>query len=433
MMTNPIPELQGSSYYYVNSFTINNRQIHQYLLKGTSTDDVARAKQAMTQLWGSHDRYFSTFNVPVDDDAIRNNPHLIINGRAVCISDTPPTGQIKYADLFSRALAKNPTRCSHGHLLERERAEYWSRQSNGMCLMGDHAIGPIVLDEVMQEKIRIYLIFNPTNQSADTSKAIRVAEAIGKKENDELEVRADRNEEIAIRQEAILNRVAVQTTACLGKVAFKVSTRAIAKAILKNQAKKQLIKGGVKITEEAIKSTAKAILNKQAEALLKEEGKEIAKKAVKNASEKCLLGKLPLISLGFGLAAGCYRTYQGDYLGAFGEVTSGAVACLPGYGTAISTGIDIILVGRDIYNATTNMDELDQSIESDDDDILNALGLDPSQPITKEKFDKKFNKIVLPVHPDKNNPGIAEEMTEITRTLIEWKESIYKKNNWRNG
>lgn len=81
-------------------------------------------------------------------------------------------------------------------------------------------------------------------------------------------------------------------------------------------------------------------------------GKTTAKEAAKGIG-KSVLKKIPLIGLIAGLGFGAQRAYGGDWLGAAGEVASGAAGMIPGIGTAASIGIDTALAGRDIYNAAT--------------------------------------------------------------------------------
>lgn len=79
------------------------------------------------------------------------------------------------------------------------------------------------------------------------------------------------------------------------------------------------------------------------------------KLAVKEGSEaagkglgKSILKKIPGVSLLTGLAFGGLRLAKGDLLGASGEVASGVAASFPGWGTAISLGIDAALLTRDV-------------------------------------------------------------------------------------
>lgn len=97
----------------------------------------------------------------------------------------------------------------------------------------------------------------------------------------------------------------------------------------------------------AAKTTGKAAGKAASKAAGKTAGKAVAK-----ATGKSLLKKIPLVGLGVGCYFAWDRIKQGDYAGALGEVASGAAACVPGVGTAVSVGIDVALGGRDVYRAS---------------------------------------------------------------------------------
>lgn len=81
---------------------------------------------------------------------------------------------------------------------------------------------------------------------------------------------------------------------------------------------------------------------------------KIFKRHIPERLSKVLLKKIPGISLGIGVALGVNRLrsahkYQ-DVLKAVGEVCSGAIACVPVYGTAGSLALDGVLVLHDVYD-----------------------------------------------------------------------------------
>lgn len=76
-------------------------------------------------------------------------------------------------------------------------------------------------------------------------------------------------------------------------------------------------------------------------------GKAVTKGAGK-ALLKSGLKKIPVLGAVAGLGFGAQRALQGDWLGAAGEVASGAAGSIPGLGTAASVGIDAALAARDI-------------------------------------------------------------------------------------
>lgn len=90
---------------------------------------------------------------------------------------------------------------------------------------------------------------------------------------------------------------------------------------------------------------------------------KIATKAAGKGIGKGLLKKLPLIGLGLGAAFAVSRAKDGDWVGAFGELASGAAAMVPGWGTAASVAIDAGLIAKDVNEANTSQDELDKKLD----------------------------------------------------------------------
>ena len=152
-----------------------------------------------------------------------------------------------------------------------------------------------------------------------------------------------------------------------GKLATKAAGKVVAKEGTEIAAKEggKLItsavgKEGAEIaakegTEVAAKAGGKAGGKLVAEEGAKVGGKALAKEGAKiggKALGKSLLKKIPLIGAVAGLGFGAQRALHGDWLGAAGEVASGAASTIPGLGTAASVGIDAALAGRDIYKAS---------------------------------------------------------------------------------
>jgi TP901 family phage tail tape measure protein len=75
-----------------------------------------------------------------------------------------------------------------------------------------------------------------------------------------------------------------------------------------------------------------------------------AGKSILKAGGKSLLKKIPGIGLIAGLGFGISRAMDGDWLGAAGEVASGAASMIPVVGTAASIALDAGLAARDIAN-----------------------------------------------------------------------------------
>jgi len=100
---------------------------------------------------------------------------------------------------------------------------------------------------------------------------------------------------------------------------------------------------GPKAATESVDAAGKLIAKEGSEAA----GKLVAKEGAETAG-KSLFKKIPGFSIGAGLLFGGARLYQGDPLGAFGELASGIAGTFAGPGTAISLGIDALLLKRDI-------------------------------------------------------------------------------------
>lgn len=121
---------------------------------------------------------------------------------------------------------------------------------------------------------------------------------------------------------------------------FKRMKEKIKKRFGKSAQQKAGEKAAAKTTEKTLAKTTRKAAGKTA-------GKAVAK-----ATGKSLLKKIPLVGLGVGCYFAWDRIKQGDYAGALGEVASGAAACVPGVGTAVSVGIDAALAGKDIYQSS---------------------------------------------------------------------------------
>jgi len=103
-------------------------------------------------------------------------------------------------------------------------------------------------------------------------------------------------------------------------------------------------KVGTNLADDAIKGTTKTI------------AKTTTKVGAKSLG-KSMLKKVPVIGALAGIGFGISRAMKGDFLGAAGEVASGAASLIPGFGTAASVAIDAGLAARDIYKGTSRSDE----------------------------------------------------------------------------
>jgi hypothetical protein len=90
--------------------------------------------------------------------------------------------------------------------------------------------------------------------------------------------------------------------------------------------------------------------------------KQVGKEATKTLT-KTVLKKIPIIGIGAGAWAAADRFSNGDWTGGWMELGSGLVSIVPGWGTAVSIGMDAALAGRDIYSVVKQPD-VPSAIES---------------------------------------------------------------------
>jgi hypothetical protein len=152
-------------------------------------------------------------------------------------------------------------------------------------------------------------------------------------------------------------------------------------------------KGAEKVATKEAESTAVKGAEKTAtkgagKAVAKGAGKAVAKGAGKGLL-KSGLKKIPILGAVAGLGFGAQRALAGDWLGAAGEVASGAAGSIPGLGTAASVGIDAALAARDIYKETNQP-------EAPSDEIKEAVPPPVAPSETVQPF-KEGNQDLKPV------------------------------------
>ena len=113
--------------------------------------------------------------------------------------------------------------------------------------------------------------------------------------------------------------------------------------------------------EVALREGGEAVAEKGAQIALREGGEAVAKRGLMKAGGKALLKKIPLIGAVAGIGFGIHRAMKGDFMGALGEVASGAASTIPGAGTAASLAIDAGLAARDIKNALDDQEEISEA------------------------------------------------------------------------
>ena len=115
-----------------------------------------------------------------------------------------------------------------------------------------------------------------------------------------------------------------------------------------NLAAKGMAKGTEKVVTKVVERnlTKKAVEKVASKAIVK-----AGAKAAGKAAGKAVLKKVPFVSLMAGAYFAYERAKNGEWGKAVGELCSGAAGCVPGLGTAISTGIDCGLAVADTKQA----------------------------------------------------------------------------------
>lgn len=140
------------------------------------------------------------------------------------------------------------------------------------------------------------------------------------------------------------------TAAAAGLTTRAIAKKATAKSV-DNFTTKSIgngIDAGIQVGSKGIKAASKKLGTKSAT--------QMGTKVVGKTVGKSLLKKIPLLGAVAGLGFGWDRLKDGDILGAVGEVASGVASIIPVFGTAASVAIDGLLLGRDIKNIKSDMD-----------------------------------------------------------------------------
>jgi len=110
-------------------------------------------------------------------------------------------------------------------------------------------------------------------------------------------------------------------------------------------------KATAKTTEKAATTATTKGAEGAAKGITKSVGEGVTKGAVKGGAKigmKGIAKAIPVVGAVAGAAFAVDRASKGDWLGAGGELLSGAASLIPGWGTVASLGIDAALIGRDI-------------------------------------------------------------------------------------
>jgi hypothetical protein len=131
-----------------------------------------------------------------------------------------------------------------------------------------------------------------------------------------------------------------------------------------------------------------------------------------------------------GISFAIYRFKEGQIIRGVAELASAGVACLPGYGTAISVAIDIGLGGYDIYEICSEDNSTTLNVNANP---YQVLGLTQEPPPSRAEVDEAYRKMMLQMHPDKlrqYGEQIEAQVTNMTQVLSLSKDTIYTERGW---
>lgn len=194
----------------------------------------------------------------------------------------------------------------------------------------------------------------------------------------------------------------------------------------------------LKTTEKTVaKSGEKAAAKSAEKAVARAATKSAGKAAAKGAGKALLksgLKKIPILGAVAGLGFGAQRALQGDWLGAAGEVASGAAGSVPGLGTAASVGIDAALAARDISKEVNQPEASSDTIK--EAPAMPAAPGETIQPFKENNQDLKPVGTTTPPTPTANatdsNPNkdilnkIAENTSNTNSSIGALTQAVYK-------
>ena len=193
------------------------------------------------------------------------------------------------------------------------------------------------------------------------------------------------------------------------------------------------VQGAAKSAADVAVDAGKTAVGDAGKTAAKDVGKTVAKDAGKGVG-KSLLKKIPGIGLLAGIGFAASRAMDGDWLGAGGELASGAASTVPGLGTAASVAIDGALMARDISKATDGVTAnpventasqvkapLAQEMAKAQIPTINNESNDPSK--KKTSLEDLLNSVTTGSVAEQDK---MDEMIKLLKTLI---ETVKPENN----
>lgn len=402
---------QGTPYVFADARNLNGRIVEKYLFNNQINQAATLAAGTLRTLLAHNQNLLPTFatDLGVLEAEVVRNIYLTINGQAVSLAqeqEAPDGAARDYRDrFFSEALIQEPTQCTQGHWLELSRAHIWAANMQNVCPAGNHLIGNLAVDNELQREIQSFRRARQQQEQLVARQQLLVLN------NTNLQIQQQRQQgEINYLGNQLTNHgwsTARVVVIAGGKVALRVA----------------VTKGGTKICTEIGKMVAQK--------LAVEGGKEIGKN-----SAKSIVKKLPVISFIIGCGLAAHRCYYGEYWRAAGEVTSGAVACVPGYGTAASVAIDVAMASYDVYEVYNGTDAGDlPEVQIDLNVAYQTVGvaIGANNNPTREEVDHAYRTQALLLHPDRAIELGAynqEQLDAMMQALNSCRGCIYQARGW---
>jgi hypothetical protein len=131
---------------------------------------------------------------------------------------------------------------------------------------------------------------------------------------------------------------------------------------------------------------------------------------------------------------GIFRATQGEYWRAAGEVASGAIACVPGWGTAASVVLDVAIAGDDIYEGITR-EPIQPVLNITLPGAYRLLGIESiDPPPTQAAVERAYRAQIQLVHPDtlgQFGEFFAQQGNEMTEAINAARDFIFAERQWR--
>ncbi len=171
-------------------------------------------------------------------------------------------------------------------------------------------------------------------------------------------------------------------------------------------------------TEAATRKVVEVAGERYSKAIVEEAAKEVAETAGHEVAKR-----IPIFSIAISTMLAFYRFSQGQFWRGVGELASGAASCIPGYGTAASIGLDIVLISMDIGEVIVRPPLRDAKKHP----IINAmpldlpgaywiLGIDPKTNPRQEQVEESYRQFHDYVHSDKLKKELIEQLEPIRFT-----------------